>query len=187
MENPNQTMKQKPATGVLAAIFMVVAGLLVIIISVTWAIKNRTSPSELPEVGRSLPDINLPDLDGNIVRLSDYRGRPVLINFWATWCPPCRTEMDDLEAFYYEHQEEGLMILAINSGESREVAAEFAKEAGLSFSVLLDEDYSISDRWLINNLPTSILVGRDGVVKVIHIGLFRAEQMDEELLPHLIP
>jgi peroxiredoxin len=180
-------VKPKPSTGLLAAIFMIVAGLLVIVLSVTWAIKNRTTPSQLPEVGRALPDFNLPDLDGKMVRLSDYRGRPVLINFWATWCPPCRAEMDDLEAFYYDHQKEGLMILAVNSGESRDIAAEFAQELGLSFTVLLDEDFTISDQWLINSLPTSILVDRDGVVQVIHVGLFSAEQMDEELLPHLTP
>ena len=173
--------------GRLAAAFLMMAGVLVILIAFTLSALARRLPGELPQVGRPLPDFNLPDLNGRAVRLSDYSGQPVLINFWASWCPPCRAEMPDLEALYTEHQTEGLVILAINSGESQSIAAAFAEEYGLSFPVLLDENAALSDQWMINNLPTTILVGRDGLVKVIRVGLLRSEQIESAIMPHLIP
>lgn len=172
--------------GRLAAIFLLVVGGLVLIIALVLSMRTKGTPSELPQVGRPISGFSLPDLNGRPVQLSDYAGRPVLINFWASWCPPCRAEMPDLEALHYEQQASGLVILAVNSGETRSTAAAFADELGLSFQILLDEDFALSEQWLINNLPTTILIGRDGTVKVIHIGLFRSEQMEQELIPHLI-
>jgi peroxiredoxin len=170
-----------------AAIFLIIAGLLVIWISAVWAMENRSIPSQLPEIGRPLSDFHLPDLNGQLVSLSDYQGRPVLINFWGTWCPPCRAEMPDLESFYQQHQGEGLVVLGINNGDSETAAAEFVEAMGISFPILLDEAFAVADGWMVNNLPTTILIGRDGLVKVIHVGLYRAEQMDKELVPHLAP
>ncbi len=72
------------------------------------------------------------------MRLSDYAGKVVLLNAWATWCPPCKAEMPDLNAYYHAHQDEGFVILAINAGDSASVAAAFADQIGLSFPVLLD-------------------------------------------------
>lgn len=173
--------------GRLAAAFLVMTGVLVILIALTLSALARRLPGELPQVDRPLPEFNLPDLNGRAVRLSDYAGQPVLINFWASWCPPCRAEMPDLEALYTEHQAEGLVILAVNSGESQSIAAAYAEEYGLSFPVLLDENAALSDQWMINNLPATILVGRDGLVKVIHVGLLRSEQIESAIVPHLIP
>jgi peroxiredoxin len=138
-------------------------------------------------VGMEMPDFSLPDLDGNMVRLKDFRGKPVLINAWATWCPPCRYEMPDLHAYYLEHQPDGLVVLAINAGETREQAAAFAQNLGLTFPVLLDENEALMDALSIRDYPTSILVGADGRVMVVHIGLFSPEQMEQKLTPHLAP
>lgn len=134
-----------------------------------------------PQIGQKLADFAGEDLDGRAVRLSDYSGSPVLINFWATWCPPCVREMPGLNAFYQSHQSAGLVVLAINVGETREQAAAFSEKLGLQFPVLLDPEYELSDRMLVDNYPTSILVGRDGKVKIIHIGYFSAEALDREL------
>lgn len=136
-------------------------------------------------VGMEMADFALPDLEGNMVRLQDFRGQPVLINVWATWCPPCRYEMPDLHAYYLAHQADGLVVLAINAGETREQAAAFVDSLGLTFPVLLDENEALMDALFIRDYPTSILVGRDGRVKVVHIGLFSAEQMDRKLTPHV--
>ncbi len=138
-----------------------------------------------PRQGAPLGDFTLQDLNGQIVKLSDYAGQPVLINSWASWCPPCRAEMPDLEAYYESHKDQGFIILALNAGESKSTAASFAHVAGLTFPVLLDSNTSVLNAMNIRNFPTSILVGRDGAVKAIHIGMFTPEALEQEITPHL--
>ena len=183
---PQQARKQS----VLPLVFVLV-GVALVLISAGAILLGRSSGSTeagvsvAPRVGQRLADFALTDLDGQTVRLSDFAGRPVLINAWATWCPPCRAEMPDLNAYYRANRERGFVILAVNAGESRELAAGFVDEMGLEFPVLLDSDYALMDRLLIDNYPTSILVGADGLVKTIHIGLFRPEQMEKEITPYI--
>ncbi len=138
-----------------------------------------------PRHGASLGDFTLQDLNGATVRLSDYAGRPVLINSWASWCPPCRAEMPDLEAYYQAHKGEGFAVLALNAGEPKSTAASFAQNIGMTFPVLLDPGSGVLNAMEIRNFPTSILVGRDGTVKAIHIGLFTPEALEQEVTPYL--
>ncbi len=135
--------------------------------------------------GQPLSDFVLNDLDGRPVRLSDYTGRPVLINAWATWCPPCRAEMPALHAFYQAHQADGLELLAINAGEAQATAASFITAQGFTFPVLLDPGARLLDALGIRSFPTSVLVGRDGRVKFIHIGLLDEGLLQSEILPLL--
>jgi peroxiredoxin len=130
-------------------------------------------------VGAAAYDFTLSDVAGNPVSLSDFRGRPVILNFWATWCAPCRIEMPDLERAFLAHQENDLVILAINQGESAAVVqAFFYDELGLSFTPLLDTEVEVSNLFSAFNLPTTIFIAADGTVTAIHRGLLLPEQIE---------
>ena len=99
------------------------------------------TPSQAgPQIGKLAPDFQLPDLDGQSVSLSDLRGKPVLLNFWATWCGPCRNEMPYIQAVYDEWSVRGLVVLAVDIDESPSQVQEFMESNRLSFPVLLDAD-----------------------------------------------
>ncbi|HET8687547.1 MAG TPA: redoxin family protein [Methanosarcina sp.] len=135
--------------------------------------------------GMKMPDFTLKDIHGTPVRLSDYRGKTVLINTWATWCPPCRAEMPYLNAFYQQQRSKNFEILAINAGESQSLAASFAGDNGMKFPVLLDPDEKLMDQLSIHDFPTSILVGKDGLVKTVHVGMFTSDALSREITPFL--
>lgn len=137
------------------------------------------------QIGRPLADFSLSDINGHTVSLSDYAGQWVLINAWATWCPPCKAEMPDLNAYYQAHQGQGFVILAINAGDPADAAADFAQQKGLTFPVLLDPEMSLLTSLGVQSFPTSILVGADGVVKTIHLGMFSTQTLEEEITPYL--
>ncbi len=118
---------------------------------------ERLSPPQ------AAPDFALPTPDGKTVRLSDYRGRVVFLNFWATWCPACRDEMPSMERLHRELKDQGLVMLAVNLQETREVVAAFMKELDLTFPTLLDRDGKVSfGRYQVRFIPTTYLVGTDG-------------------------
>ncbi|MDO9087470.1 MAG: TlpA disulfide reductase family protein [Anaerolineaceae bacterium] len=135
--------------------------------------------------GKSVGDFTLLDLDGETIHLSDYQGKYVLLNAWATWCPPCRAEMPDLNEFHQAHQDKGFEILAINAGETRDMAAKFADSLGLGFKVVLDSDGKVLNGLGITGFPTSILIDPQGKVAVIHIGMIFPEDLNKKVLPFL--
>lgn len=131
------------------------------------------------QVGQAAYDFAARDLEGNLVRLSDFRGQPVMVNFWATWCPPCRRELPDFETAYQAYQDEGLVILALNQDEPASlVATYFHVDNDFSFTPLLDEGSTISWGYGVNSFPTTVFVGRDGVVTAVHRGLLLPEQLE---------
>ncbi|MEN6483038.1 MAG: TlpA disulfide reductase family protein [Anaerolineaceae bacterium] len=149
---------------------------------------SRPKDSQIVPVrmGQPLSDFTLSNLDGNPVRLSDYAGRPVIVNAWAEWCPPCRAEMPALNDYYRQHSGDDLVVLAVNAGDSQAVAAKFVNSAGLEFPVVLDSTGEVLNAFGIYSFPTSIFVGRDGRVKAIHIGMFTPETLEQEFTPLLI-
>lgn len=136
-------------------------------------------------LGAPMPNLSLTDLSGEAVRLRSFAGSVVLVNGWATWCPPCRAEMPTLHDFYLAHQADGFVVLAVNSGEGRATVSDFISQTGFTFPVLLDPDDSLLAALRLDSLPTSILVGRDGVVKNIHIGMYTPEALEADVLPLL--
>ena len=123
-------------------------------------------------VGSAAPDFTLRLLGGGEVRLAEFRGHPVLVNFWATWCPPCRTEMPRLVAADSAHQAEGLVVIAVNltDQERRRDVAKFVAEYRMNFPVALDERGRIRNLYRLRGAPTSVFVDSAGIVRLVQQG-----------------
>jgi peroxiredoxin len=125
------------------------------------------SPSVPPvgvTVGMRAPDLELRALDGGTIRLSDLRGQPVMINFWAVWCGFCRTELPEMQQVFEAYRDRGFIILAIDVQEDRSVVKPFVDELGLAFPVLLDSEAEVSRSYRVRGLPTSYFVDQNGVI-----------------------
>lgn len=133
-----------------------------------------------PRTGYQAPDFSLPDLQGKLHRLSDYRGRVVFLNLWATWCPPCRMEMPSMEALYQRLRHRDFAMLAVAEDEGGAAAvAPFVREIGLTFPVLLDPEATVSPRYGATGYPETFIIDRDGQVVSHTIGpaAWDSEQM----------
>ncbi len=126
-----------------------------------------------PQDERSVtaPDFGLPSLAGPMIRLSDHQGKVMLLNFWATWCPPCRAEMPSMEKLYQAYRDRGLVILAISSDVGGKLVVEpYVQERGLTFPVLLDPEGEVFAQYGVRGLPTSYLLDRRGRVFSADVG-----------------
>ena len=108
------------------------------------------------------PEFELKDADGNLHRLSDYRGKVIIVNFWATWCPPCRAEMPSMQRAWEQLREEDIMMLAIDVGEDEDAIFEFTASYPVEFPLLLDTESSVSEAWKVKGLPTTFVVDQWG-------------------------
>src|SRR5262245_38668932 len=123
-----------------------------------------------PWAGVVTPPLELADLEGKTHRLADYRGKTVLVNFWATWCAPCREEMPSIEKLRAALAGRPFVVLAVNVGESERAARAFLETMPLKFTVLLDRDVKASRAWGARILPATFLVGPDGVARYSYYG-----------------
>lgn len=139
------------------------------------------SSGKLLAVGDTAYNFFLSDLEGNVVNLESFRGQPVIVNFWATWCAPCRLEMPALQAAYDSHQDDGLVVLAINDQESHQDVSEFIAELGLTITPLLDTEGQIARLYNVYNFPTTYFIDDAGRVTAVHRGLLTDEQIEEYL------
>lgn len=133
-----------------------------------------------PRVGSAAPDFELVDLKGDRIRLSELRGKPVLVNFWATWCAPCKLEMPDIQKIYESYPGE-FVVLAVNAGENAAQVEKFSNDIGVSFDVLLDPKSEVQDLYQLRGYPTSYLVDGEGVIRVQHVGLLNESQLVDYL------
>ena len=138
-------------------------------------------------VGSPAPDFELHNLDGKAVSLRDLRGRAVILNFWASWCGPCRAEMPYLQQVYEEWSGKGLVLLAINLGESSSKVKEFVQGFGLSFPVLLDSKGQVAQKYNIGPIPTTFFIDKNGIIQVKIIGAFPSKEAIENKLSKIIP
>lgn len=138
-------------------------------------------PSEGLEPGQVAPDFELADLEGKPLRLSELRGRPVIINFWATWCAPCRQEMPLLQETAERYGDQDLVVLGVDIGEDAAAVGNYVKSLGVDFPILLDATQDISDRYRVYGLPTSFFIDREGVVDFRFIGPLDANLIERQL------
>ena len=186
-----------------------IAAIVILIALVTWGLydvgRNKTqSPETQPNTasvetgadkgqqlavglqkGNLAPDFELRTLDGQAIKLSSLRGKKVILNMWATWCPPCRLEMPDMEKFYAKHKNEGIEILAVNltkAEKSRGDVPKFIKDFGITFPVVLDENSEVAQMYQVVSIPTSYIIDSQGVIQQKIVGPMTYEMM-QELLP----
>ena len=116
------------------------------------------------------PDFELSDIDGVVHKLSAYRGTVVVVNFWATWCPPCREEMPSMQRAWERIQDEDIVMLAIDVGEDEDTIFTFTADYPVEFPLLLDQDSSVIQRWPVRGLPTTFVVDPEGRIVYRAIG-----------------
>ena len=144
----------------------------------------RYGPAEMPaalvspgmtveaKAGSLAPDFLLATLDGGELRLSDLRGKGVIVNFWASWCAPCRKEMPQFVAAYDQYRGEGLEVVAVNVQESPSIIRPFVDDFGMKFPVVLDKRSSVSDSYRLSGLPMTYFIDREGVIRSVFQGPF---------------
>lgn len=170
--------------------------LLMIVISLSACSTNNTAdiPVNLPdqvgvnatlsqagtiaEIDQPAPAFTWRDAQGNTRQLADYRGQRVIVNMWATWCEPCRSEMPDLDRI---NGQNNVVVIGINKGQNIDVIPPFIAEIGVSFPLISDPDGDVSLAYGARNLPTSVFIDREGIVRTISIGILSAEALALQL------
>ena len=145
------------------------------------------SPASVLAQEVKAPQFKLRDVNGRVVRLSDYKGKVVLINFWATWCPPCRAEMPDLIRLQREHAEQGLQIIGITyPPETKSRVRRFARSLKVNYPIVLGTRQIKARFSSDETLPLTVVIARDGTVKEIISGILLREEFDEKIKPLLM-
>ena len=162
--------------------------LLVLLLGAGWIWFSRVPtgaasprPEAIPLKGHPAPDFTLQTLDGQPLSLSDLRGKPVVLNFWATWCPPCRAEMPELQAASEAYAAGGVIVLGVNQDGTADEVRAYQTELGLSFPVVLDSAYDAVKVYQINSLPTTFFIDRDGVIRDSVVGQMNAAMLKQRL------
>ncbi|OUM96821.1 MAG: thiol-disulfide oxidoreductase [Thermobacillus sp. ZCTH02-B1] len=138
---------------------------------------------EKPKIGGRPPAFeNVADVEGNLHSLADYRGRPVIINFWGTFCPPCVAEMPAIERQYQKYKDQGLVVLAINLSEDDITVRDFLKRFNLSYTILRDRNRMIERKYALRSYPTTFFIGRDGRILDIDTGGMTDEEIERYIL-----
>ncbi len=150
-----------------------------LILGLIWTVVSRVSPEQsqvqagsVAKEGFNAPDFTLSLLDDREITLSELWGKVVLVNFWTSWCPPCRQEMPAIESVYRSYKDIGLVVIGLNltAQDSKQEAASFAQEVGVTFPIALDLDNSVGNLYRVTALPTSFFIDRKGVIRSIIVG-----------------
>ncbi len=165
-------------------------GLLLILIGIIAATtpptRGAAEPVTRDGLQQAAPDFSLPVPAGNAsLTLSNYRGRYVLLNFWATWCPPCRAELPDLAAYYAAHADEGFILIGVNEQESPATVSRYLAEQGLDFPVVLDGNGVVMARYGVTGLPSSFLINPEGQIVQMWTGMISRATLERAVTPRL--
>jgi len=163
-------------------ILTAILGLMLTTVLLVAGCSSQASPG-----GELAPDFQLPNLEGQSISLSGFRGEPVLVNFWASWCSPCIYEMPFIQEVFEEWSGQGLVVLAINQGESLSTAKDFMQSNNYSFPVLLDISQDVALEYNVWGIPTTFFIDKDGIIQAIKIGPFSSKAEIEMGLSEIIP
>lgn len=163
---------------------LVAAGIAAIVVRQYFPARSAP-PNEVAAVGKAAPSFPVHSIDGRTESLADFRGHIVVMNLWATWCPPCRSEMPDLERLYETYRSRGLVVVGINQGESAQRAAAFAKSLRIHYPILLDDQQQYGRTYIAIGLPTTVIINRAGVGVSGYDGPLTYNQMKAKVAPLL--
>jgi cytochrome c biogenesis protein CcmG/thiol:disulfide interchange protein DsbE len=163
-------------------------GLILITISTYFILRDFSSQTDFSTVPVKMnfpaPELTLTDIEGVSHSIADYRGQVVLVNLWATWCPPCKEEMPALQSFYNKHKEKGFVVVAINDGDPTRDVLQFVQDYKLSFPVWLDPTYIATEQaFKTLNLPTSFVIDRSGTIQLKWVGGISRKMLDKQVAP----
>jgi len=165
-------------------LYVLMIGVFVAILGVlpfdVWSMGSR-----VPTVGMQAEDFHLTDLEGKSQSLSQYRGKIVLVNFWATWCKPCTTEMPAMQTMYDKLRDKGFVVLAVNELEDDAKVREHIKQYGHTFPVLMDRDNKVANQFGVFGLPVSVFIDQEGRVQEYIKGGLLTEQKIEETVARI--
>jgi thiol-disulfide isomerase/thioredoxin len=168
----------------LIALFGVVGAVLVIAANGGLGSSAPSTPLPMTQAvsrlaGRAAPNFELPTLDGGTTRLSSLRGRIVFLNFWATWCEPCKRELPAFQRFMAQQKDEGPVILAVNIGETPELISGFLEDHGISgIPIALDSEFTVETAYSVEFYPTTYVIDPAGIVYDVHLGEMKVEDLN---------
>jgi peroxiredoxin len=145
-------------------------GLKISLLAVFFGVSAQVLHASPELAGQAAPDFVLKSASGNNLRLSEYRGEVVMINFWATWCGPCRQELPLLDELYGRYNKVGFSLLGVNIDDDSSKAMQMVEELGVSFPVLFDKQKEVSKLYAVEAMPVTVLVDREGTIRHIHHG-----------------
>lgn len=149
--------------------------------SITSMLAPAPPPVTTADIGQQAPPLRLPLVGGGEVDLDGYRGRVVLLNFWATWCEPCKAEMPVFERAQQQYRDRGLVVLGVDYLERDEEITAFLNQVGVTFPSLVDRTGEVSRQWRATGLPTTFLVDRQGIIRDVRVGAFTEAMLEERL------
>jgi peroxiredoxin len=181
--------KSKRTISQLIPVMLMGVGLIVIGLVTLSLLRKDNETSEVSVVPAAVnfpaPDISLDDQSGNKLSLTDYRQQVVLLNNWATWCPPCKSEMPTLQKYYQDHAKQGFMLIGIEAGDPRDIVASFVAEYNLSFPILLDPNNKSLISFHNDSLPSSYVIDHTGTVILSWTGPISRAMLEKYLTPLL--
>jgi len=163
-------LQEKRQWATLMTIVLAAGALWTFLSRVPPAATTGGAPPPSPREAFSAPDFTLDVLGGGQVTLSELRGKVVIVNLWASWCPPCRAEMPAIEKVYRANKDQGLVVLGVNTTFQDSEAEAFVREFGLSFPITLDRDGAVSRRYQLHGLPSTFFIDRRGVIRSVVVG-----------------
>jgi DsbE subfamily thiol:disulfide oxidoreductase len=138
---------------------------------------EEVDSDDAPQVNAPAPDFELENLTGEKKHLADYQGKVVVLNFWATWCGPCKYEMPFFQEIYESYSSD-IAVLAVNNQESVDRVKPFVEEMGLTYEILMDKDGSVATQYQVLGFPTTYFIDPNGIIKFLHVGVLTEEQLD---------